>query len=73
MCKLDFGLGILRTALRYQLRLVVALCETVGYFIVFLLEISWYIAHGQREMIGRAIGDLGREVVDAFADVTKQH
>lgn len=69
----DFGLGILLKVLRFEVRVLLAIFETLGYFLVFIVETMWYIAHGKTEMVGKAIGDFGREVVDAFADITKHH
>jgi len=71
----DFGLGIMLKVLRFEVRVLLAIWESFGYFLVFIVEASWHVAHGNKDMVGKAIGDLGREVVHrhAFADIMKHN
>jgi len=69
----DFGFGIMLKMLRFGARVLLAIWESSGYFLVFIVEASWHVAHGHKDMVGKAIGELGREVVHAFADIMKHN
>jgi len=45
--------------------------KIIGYVFVFIVEIIWYACHRRTEMIGESIGDFGRAVTDAIAEVLK--
>lgn len=57
----DFGLGILLRMLRFGARVLLAIFARLGYFVVLLVETMWYVAHGKTEMVGKALGDFGRD------------
>lgn len=50
-------------------RLLLLLFKLSGYFLSFCAHALWCIAHGNAELAGDAIGDFGRSVTDAIADV----
>lgn len=52
-------------------KFIIAGFKVIGYVFVLIVEIIWYACHGRTEMIGESIGDFGRAVVDAIADVLK--
>ena len=50
-------------------RLLLATFKICGYLITGVVEATWYIAHGRRDLLGQVIGDLGRGITNAFAKV----
>lgn len=52
-------------------RMLLAGFKIVGYVIAYSAQALWYLAHGSPARIGDAIGELGRGVTDAIADVFK--
>jgi hypothetical protein len=50
-------------------RLILAMFKIAGYFLAFLAQTLWCFAHGHPEHAGDAIGDFGRSVTDAVADL----
>lgn len=53
-------------------RLVLLFFKIVGYSIACGAQAMWYVAHGHKELIGDAIGYLGRDVTNAIADVFRR-
>ena len=50
-------------------RLVLAGFKITGYFISYGMQALWYLLHRTPERIGDAIGEMGRSVTDAIADI----
>lgn len=50
-------------------RLLMAFFEISGYFMAFGSQAAWYLLHGRRDLVGDAIGEFGRSVTDAVADI----
>jgi len=53
-------------------KLLIALFKITGYFFVFVMQVMWHLIHLQFDKIGEAIGEFGRGVVDAIADIFKE-
>ena len=53
-------------------RLILAGFRITGYFIACCAQSAWYLAHGKRELVGDAIGYLGRDITNAVADVFRR-
>jgi hypothetical protein len=52
-------------------RILLAFFRIFGYFLAFMAHTLWCVLHGHPEMAGDAMGDLGRGITDALADVFK--
>lgn len=52
-------------------RLLIATFKITAYLFVATTQAAWYTAHGQRHMVGDAIGRFGEAIVDAIADIFK--
>lgn len=54
-------------------RLFVAMVRITGYFMVFIIQMLWYLRLGRDAFgnIGDAFGDFGRGVTDALADILR--
>ena len=50
-------------------RLFLLLFKITGYFVSFCAQALWCFGHGRADLAGDAIGDFGRSVTDAIADV----
>jgi hypothetical protein len=50
-------------------RLILAFFKITGYFFAYGSQALWYVLHGRRDMVGDAIGELGRGITDALADI----
>jgi len=53
-------------------KLLLAGFRITGYFVSCCLQAAWYLAHGKRELVGDAIGYLGRDVTNAIADIFRK-
>jgi len=55
-------------------RIFVAGFRILGYCIVFIAQVIYYLCFGQRglERIGDAFGNLGRGITDAVADILRK-
>lgn len=53
-------------------RLMMLLFKIVGYTIACGAQTLWYAAHGHKELIGDAIGYLGRDITNAIAGVFRK-
>jgi hypothetical protein len=51
------------------LRLILLGFKIAGYAFACAAQSLWYVAHGKNEMVGDAIGYLGRDITNAIADV----
>jgi hypothetical protein len=50
-------------------RTLLAGFKIVGYVIAYGAQALWYLAHASPARIGDAIGEFGRSVTDAIADI----
>jgi hypothetical protein len=50
-------------------RLAMMCFKIAGYTLACGAQALWYIAHGKNELVGDAIGYLGRDVTNAIAEV----
>lgn len=50
-------------------RIVTAAIQVTGYTAVFVCQVAWFAAHGQRDRIGFVMGQYGKWTVDALARV----
>jgi hypothetical protein len=50
-------------------RLLLLAFKLTGYFLSFCGHTLWCVVHGRPELAGDAIGDFGRSVTDAIADI----
>jgi len=50
-------------------RLLLAGFKIAGYCIACGAQSAWYLAHGKSELVGDAIGYLGRDVTNAIAEI----
>ena len=50
-------------------RLILATFKITGYCIACGAQALWYVAHGHRELVGDAIGYLGRDITNAIAEI----
>jgi hypothetical protein len=50
-------------------RLMLLAFKIIGYALACGVQSLWYIAHGKNELVGDAIGYLGRDITNAIADV----
>lgn len=53
-------------------RLVTLLFKIIGYTIACGAQALWYRAHGHKELIGDAIGYLGRDITNAISEVFRK-
>ena len=52
---------------------LMGLCfKIAGYSIACGAQSLWYIGHGKNELVGSAIGYLGRDITNAIADVFRR-
>jgi hypothetical protein len=65
------GVAAVLDPLKLVGRVALACFKIAGYSIACSLQAAWYLAHGKRELVGDAIGYLGRDVTNALADVFK--
>ena len=57
---------------RLTWRMIIATFKISGYLLVALCEILWYAGNGRKDRIGDTIGDTGRGIVDALADIIRE-
>jgi hypothetical protein len=50
-------------------RLILLGLKIAGYTIACAAQSLWYVAHGHKELVGDAIGYLGRDVTNAIGEV----
>jgi hypothetical protein len=50
-------------------RLMLLLFKITGYSLACGAQALWYVAHGKPELVGDAIGYLGRDITNAIAEV----
>ena len=50
-------------------RLLLAGFKITGYCVACRAQSAWYLAHGKSEMVGNAIGSLGRDSTNAIAEI----
>lgn len=50
-------------------RLILLGFKVAGYTASCGIQALWYLAHGKPELVGDAIGYLGRDITNAIADV----
>jgi hypothetical protein len=53
-------------------RLLLAFFKVSGYVLSCGLQALWYVAHGKRELVGDAIGYLGRDITNAISDIFRK-
>ena len=53
-------------------RLILLFFKIVGYSVSCGVQALWYVAHGNRAMVGSAIGYLGRDITNAIAEVFRR-
>jgi hypothetical protein len=53
-------------------RLLLLVFKITGYALACAAQSFWYVAHGKNELVGDAIGYLGRDVTNAVADVFRE-
>ena len=53
-------------------RLMMLFFKIVGYTIACGAQALWYTAHGKTELVGDAIGYLGRDITNAVADIFRR-
>lgn len=58
---------LLLTPFRLFGRLLVVAFKITGYFMAFLGQALWHLAHRDTNHIGDAIGEFGRATTDALA------
>lgn len=54
---------------KFFFRLILLFFKVVGYAVACGAQSLWYIAHGHKELVGDAIGYLGRDITNAIAEV----
>ncbi len=50
-------------------RLILLIFKIAGYVFACGAQSLWYMAHGKNELVGDAIGYLGRDITNAIAEV----
>ena len=53
-------------------KLILLCFKIVGYSLACGAQSLWYVAHGKTELVGDAIGYLGRDITNAIADVFRR-
>ena len=53
-------------------RLLLLLFKIIGYSLACGVQAMWYVAHGKNELVGDAIGYLGRDITNAISDVFRR-
>jgi hypothetical protein len=53
-------------------RLALLLFKNIGYSLACGAQSLWYVAHGKNELVGDAIGYLGRDITNAIAEVFRR-
>jgi uncharacterized membrane protein len=59
------------SSVKLMCRLFVAGFRIIGYIMVFILQVILYLRLGGKYKIGDAVGQLGKGVIDALADVVR--
>ena len=57
---------------RLFFKLVIALFKIAGYTLAYGSQAVWYVFHGRRDLVGDAIGELGRGITDVIADIGRK-
>lgn len=60
---------VIKVMVIVTVRLFVAMFKITGYLFVATWQAGWYASHGQKHMIGDAIGRFGEAIVDTLAEV----
>ena len=50
-------------------RIFIACFKITGYFLVFIVQVTWHAIYRQPDKIGDAFGYLGRGTTDAIGDI----
>lgn len=53
-------------------RLLLAGFKITGYCVACGAQALWYLAHGKSELVGDAVGYLGRDVTNAIAEIFRR-
>jgi hypothetical protein len=53
-------------------RLMLLIFKITGYSLACEAQSLWYVAHGKTELVGDAIGYLGRDITNAIAEVFRR-
>ena len=53
-------------------RLMLLFFKIAGYALACGAQSLWYISHGHKELVGDAIGYLGRDITNAIAEVFRR-
>jgi hypothetical protein len=53
-------------------KLFVAAFVICGYFVVFLVQVVWYLASRRPDKVGDAVGYMGRGITDAIANIFRR-
>ena len=54
------------------IKLMLLAFKIIGYTIACGAQSVWYVAHGKNELVGDAIGYLGRDITNAVADIFRR-
>ena len=60
---------VTKVVLIISVRLFVAMFKITGYLVIATKQSAWYATHGQRYKIGDVIGQFGKGIVDAVAEI----
>ena len=60
---------VIKVVVIVTVRLFVAIFKITGYLTMASYQSAWYAAHGQTYKIGDTIGQFGKGIVDALADI----
>ena len=53
-------------------RIILLFFKITGYTLACGAQSLWYVAHGKNELVGDAIGYLGRDITNAIAEVFRR-
>jgi len=53
-------------------RIILPFFKVAGYTLACGAQSLWYVAHGKNELVGDAIGYLGRDITNAIAEVFRR-
>jgi hypothetical protein len=53
-------------------RITLLFFKITGYTLACGAQSLWYVAHGKTELVGDAIGYLGRDITNAVADLFRR-
>jgi len=53
-------------------RLMLLIFKITAYSLACGAQSLWYVAHGKSELVGDAIGYLGRDITNAIAEVFRR-